>query len=67
MNKVKDCYHCGSKHDSTKCGYKTETLHKCGKIGHIAKTCRNNKNISSDKERQNQKKNFRGKNDGNRK
>ena len=65
--KVKDCYHCGSKHDSTKCRYETETLYKCGKIGHIAKTCRNNKNISSDKERQNQKKNFRGKNYGNRK
>ena len=61
QHKVKDCYRCGGKHDPTKCRFKTETCHKCGKIGHIAKTCRSNKKIPSDKERQDQKKTFRGK------
>ena len=49
------------KHDPTKYRFKTETCHKCGKIGHIAKTCRSNKKMPSDKERQDQKKTFRGK------
>ena len=50
-HKAKDCYRCGGKHDPTKCRFKTETCYKCGKIGHIAKTCRSNKKMPSDKER----------------
>jgi predicted aspartyl protease len=60
-NEYKDCYRCGGKHDHSKCRFKTETCHKCGKMGHIAKVCRSSKTISSEKGRQKPGKNFRKK------
>ena len=38
-DEYKECYRCGGKHDHTKCHFKTETCHKCDKIGHRAKVC----------------------------
>ena len=32
-DEYKECYRCGGKQDHTKCCFKTETCHKCGKIG----------------------------------
>ena len=59
-DEYKECYRCGGKHDHTKCRFKTEKCHQCGKIGHIAKVCRSAKKVSSEK-RLKQGKNFRGK------
>ena len=34
------CYRCGGKHHSSKCKFKEENCHFCGKKGHISKVCR---------------------------
>ena len=34
------CYRCGGKHSASKCQFKTEQCHVCGKVGHISRACR---------------------------
>jgi hypothetical protein len=56
-DEYKDCYRCGGKHNHLKCRFKTETCHKCGKMGHIAKVCRSSRTIPRGKERKTFRKN----------
>ena len=35
------CYRCGGKHSASKCRFKTELCHVCGKVGHISRVCHN--------------------------
>jgi hypothetical protein len=35
-----DCYHCGGKHKSSSCRFKTTLCHNCGRQGHLARVCR---------------------------
>lgn len=38
----KECYRCkGTRHTAADCKFKQEKCHACGKIGHIARACRN--------------------------
>ena len=37
-----ECYRCkGTKHNAANCKFKQEKCHACGKVGHIARACRN--------------------------
>ena len=35
------CYCCEGKHSDSKCRFKTELCHVCGKVGHISRVCHN--------------------------
>ena len=42
-NPPSPCYRCGGQHWAARCHFKTEKCRACGKLGHIAKMCRTNK------------------------
>ncbi|XP_038139940.1 uncharacterized protein K02A2.6-like [Cyprinodon tularosa] len=46
--KKKECYRChGKQHSAAECKFKEAKCHACGKVGHIAKACRNKNKGSS--------------------
>ena len=40
------CHRCGEKHNASKCKFKEAKCHKCGKIGHLARVCRSQPQLS---------------------
>ena len=34
------CHRCGKNHSASKCHFKTEDWHACGKVAHISRVCR---------------------------
>ncbi|XP_031432706.1 uncharacterized protein K02A2.6-like [Clupea harengus] len=40
-NKERDCYRCHGRHSAAECKFKDAKCHFCGRVGHIAKACRN--------------------------